>query len=293
MDMEPDNDCCWKPKKEMTFESKKGTYDFYNAYGRRMGFTIRREYCKKNKFTKQIISKNFVCNKEGFRKVDKRDPLTKTSRAETRTEKHNHKLVSLDCAHMLPSQRKILANKAIELDLASESGLRLGQSFELMGKEAGGRQSLGFMKLDQKNYLRTKRQNSLAYGKVDNEEQITNMSLADAQMIMDYAQFDEDYIRFDFNLNEFFMHFERVLSEKQYKELEAEYALCQRLPRVRAPFIILSQMDNVYTKNIFEEFQDEYFLSVESDIQTIAYTDSCSLYTIVDAIGKNARKVKM
>ncbi|KAL7188882.1 hypothetical protein ACSBR1_038693 [Camellia fascicularis] len=221
MDMEADNDCGWKPKEGMTFDSEEGAYDFYNAYGARMGFSIRREYCKKNKVTNQIISRNLVCNKEGFWKVDKRDPLTKNPRAETRIgcearlfvkldvstekfvvidfkEKHNHQLVSLDCAHMLPSQRKISLTQAIELDLASQSGLRLGQSFELMGREVGGRQSLGFLKLDQKNYLRTKRQKSLAYGEVgnvlqyfqqrsvenpsffyafqlDNEEQITNM----------------------------------------------------------------------------------------------------------------------
>ncbi|XP_028060627.1 protein FAR1-RELATED SEQUENCE 5-like [Camellia sinensis] len=443
MDMEPDNDCGWKPKVGMTFDSEESAYDFYNAYGRRMGFSIRREYCKKNKLTKQIISRNLVCNKEGFRKVNKRDPLTKTPRAETRTgcearlfvkldvnsgkfvvidfkEKHNHEHVSLDCAHMLSSQRKISDTQAIELDLASESGLCLGQSFELMGREAGGKS-------------------------LDNEEQITNMFWADAQMVMDYAQFGDvvtfdttyklnkehrpfasfvgcnhhretvvfgaallydktaetfvwlfqtfleamskkapktlftdedaamakaipivmpdtshrlctwhlmqnalrhvgemldtydahdnhwlklifgvkekwgwpyvrstwvagmsttqlsesfnaflkDYIRSDFNLNEFFMHFERVHCEKRYKELETGYALCQRLPRVRAPFIMLSQMDNVYTKNIFEEFQDEYFLSVESEIQAIEYIDGCSLYTVVDAIGKNARKVTM
>ncbi|XP_028097462.1 protein FAR1-RELATED SEQUENCE 2-like [Camellia sinensis] len=183
--MEPDNDCGWKPKEGMTFDSEECAYDFYNAYGGRMRFSIRREYCKKNKLTKQIISRNLVCNKEGFRKVDKRDPLTKTPRAETRTgcdarlfvkldvnsgkfvvidfkEKHNHELVSLDCAHTLPSQRKISDTQAIELDLASESGLRLWQFFELM----------------------------------DNEEQITNMFWANAQMVMDYAQFG-DVVIFD------------------------------------------------------------------------------------------------
>ncbi|KAL7213764.1 hypothetical protein ACSBR2_016323 [Camellia fascicularis] len=103
----------------------------------------------------------------------------------------------------------------------------------------------------------------------------------------------KDYIHYDFNLNEFFMHFEKVLCEKRYKELETRYALCQRLPRVRAPFRMLSEMGNVYTKIIFEEFQDEYFLSVESDIQAIEYDESCTLYTIVDTIGKNVRKVKM
>ncbi|XP_028088611.1 protein FAR1-RELATED SEQUENCE 1-like [Camellia sinensis] len=223
---------------------------------------------------------------EGFRKVDKRDPLTKNPRAETGTgcqarlfvkldvntgkfvvidfkEKHNHELVSLDCTHILPSQRKISTTQAIQLDLALESGLHLGQTFEFVGKEADGRQSLGFLKLDQKNYLRTKRQKSLVNG--------------------------EDYIHSDFNLNEFFIYFERVLCEKRYKELEVEYALYQRLPRVRAPFRMLSQMGNVFTKNIFEEFQDEYFLSVESDIQAIEY------YTqlLILLLEKNARKVKM
>ncbi|XP_028073552.1 protein FAR1-RELATED SEQUENCE 5-like [Camellia sinensis] len=88
-----------------------------------------------------------------------------------------------------------------------------------MGNEAGGRESLGFTKLDQKNYLRTKRQKSLAYGEagsilqyfrektlenpsffysvqLDNEEQITNTIWADAQMIKDYGQFG-DVVTFD------------------------------------------------------------------------------------------------
>ncbi|XP_028080046.1 uncharacterized protein LOC114281693 [Camellia sinensis] len=191
MDMEPENDCAWKPKHGMTFDSEQSVYDFHNTYGGRIEFSIRRDFCRKNKFTNQLICRFLVCNKEGFRKVDKRDPLAKNTRAETRTgcearlyvkldegtgrfvvtdfkEKHNHDLVSPECAHMLPSQRKISTTQAIELDLAAQSDLRLGQSIELMGKEAGGRQCLGFTKLDQKNYLRTKRQQSLAYGEVGN-----------------------------------------------------------------------------------------------------------------------------
>ncbi|XP_028088440.1 uncharacterized protein LOC114288997 [Camellia sinensis] len=127
-----------------------------------MGFSIRRDFCKKNKFTNQLICRLLVCNNEGFRKGDKRDPLSQNPRAETWTgcearlyvkldegtgeyvvtdfkEKHNHDLVSPECAHMLLSQRKISTTQAIELDLTAQSGLRLGQSFELMGREAGGR----------------------------------------------------------------------------------------------------------------------------------------------------------
>ncbi|XP_028054703.1 protein FAR1-RELATED SEQUENCE 5-like [Camellia sinensis] len=168
MDMEIENDCAWKPKQRMTFDLEQCVYDFYNAYGERMRFSIRRDYSKKNKFTSQLICRLLVCNKEGFQKVNERDPL-----AETRTgcearlyvkldkctgkfvvtdfeEKHNHDLVSPKCAHMLPSQRKITAIQAIELDLAAQSGLRLGQSFELMGREDGRGHCLGFTKSDKK-----------------------------------------------------------------------------------------------------------------------------------------------
>ena len=62
-----------------------------------------------------------------------------------------------ECAHMLPSQRKITASQAIEVDLAKEAGISLKSAYELMGKQVEGRESLRYTKLDQKNYLRTKR----------------------------------------------------------------------------------------------------------------------------------------
>ncbi|CAL5354634.1 unnamed protein product [Camellia sinensis] len=201
IDMEPENDCDWKPKLGMIFDSEQCAYEFYNTYGGRMGL--------------------LVCNKEGFRKVEKRDPLSKNSRAETRTgcearlyiklhegtgkyvvtdfkEKNNHDLVSPECAHMLPSQRKISATQAIQ-----------------------------------------------------------------------------------------------VLYEKRYKELEAGYALCQRLPKVKTIIKMLIQMGNVYTKKIFEEFQNEYFQSIESDIEAIEYGEASTIYTVVDVGNKHARKVKL
>ncbi|CAL5406650.1 unnamed protein product [Camellia sinensis] len=245
--MEPNNhendggECDWKPRVRMTFDIEQEAYDFYNTYGGRLGFSIRRGYVNKSK-EGQITSRQFVCNKEGFRVVDKRDPLTKNPKQEVRTgyqarlvikwdrnmqkffvsdfvEQHNHIFVPTECTHMLPSQRKISASQATEIDLAEKSGIRLNAAFELMGNEVGGRESLGFTKLDQKNYLRTKRQNSLAYGEadsilqyfrdkslgnpsffysvqLDNEEQITNIFWADAQMIMDYGQFG-DVVTFD------------------------------------------------------------------------------------------------
>lgn len=79
-----------------------------------------------------------------------------------------------------------------------------------MSNQVGGEDNLGFTQFDQKNYLRTKRKESLKYGEVgallmyfqrqasenpsffyefqmDVEEQITNIFWADALMINDYG----------------------------------------------------------------------------------------------------------
>ncbi|XP_028084049.1 protein FAR1-RELATED SEQUENCE 5-like [Camellia sinensis] len=263
--MEVENGCAWKPKQGMTFDSKQGAYDFYNAYGGRMRFNIRMDYSKKNKFTNQLICRLLVCSKEGFRKVDKRDPLSKNPRAETRTgyearlyvkldectgkfvvtdfkEKHNHDLLSLECAHMLPSQRKTSATQAIELELAIQSGLYLGQSFELMGREVG-----------------------------DNEEQITNMFWADAQMIMDYAQFG-DVVTFDttYKLNKEHRPFASFVGFNHHRKIVI--------------FGASLLYDETVKSFIFEEFQNEYFRSIESDIEAIEYGEASTIFTVVDVL---------
>ncbi|XP_028106697.1 protein FAR1-RELATED SEQUENCE 5-like [Camellia sinensis] len=180
------DDCGWKPKVGMPFDSEQAAYDFYNTYGGKVGFSIRKAYANKNRQTNEITSHTFVCYKKGSRGIDKRDPLVKNPRQEVRcgcgarfsikldrisgkyiacdfVEHHNH-VVPQDCIHMLPSQRKISTTQAIEVELVSQSGIPLRSAYELFGRESGGRASLGFTKLDQKNYLRSKRQKDLEYG---------------------------------------------------------------------------------------------------------------------------------
>ena len=50
----------------MKFDSEKRAYDFYNAYGRKVGFSIRRESYGKNNKTGELTSRVFVCCKKGF-----------------------------------------------------------------------------------------------------------------------------------------------------------------------------------------------------------------------------------
>ncbi|XP_030925797.1 protein FAR1-RELATED SEQUENCE 5-like [Quercus lobata] len=120
---------------------------------------------------------------------------------------------------MMPSQRKVAATHAIEIDLAHESGLRLKQSYELLSKQVGGYDNLGFTKQDHRNYLCTKRQRDMKHGEaaslgryfsrqlkenpsyyfatqLDCEELINNIFWADARMIIDHSHFG-DVITFD------------------------------------------------------------------------------------------------
>ncbi|KAK9285827.1 hypothetical protein L1049_025028 [Liquidambar formosana] len=111
------------------------------------------------------------------------------------------------------------SRKGTDIELAEQSGIRLGPAHELMSRQVGGRECLGFTKIDQKNYLRSRRMKNLAFREVgtmmryfkqqqmnnpsffydvqfDNEEQITNIFWADARMIIDYSKFG-DVVSFD------------------------------------------------------------------------------------------------
>ncbi|KAI7978952.1 Protein FAR1-RELATED SEQUENCE 5, partial [Camellia lanceoleosa] len=347
-------DCDWKPKVHMTFDTEQEAYNFYNAYGGRMGFSIRRGYVNKNK-EGQITSRLFVCNKEGqevrtgcqARLIIKWDRNIHKFFVGEFVEQHNHIFVPTECTHMLPSQRKISASQASEIDLAEKSGIRLNAAFELMGNEAGGRESLGFTKVDQKNYLRTKRQKSLAYGEAGSilqyfrEKTLENPSffysdeddftlkweemldkyevrdnhwlkltfgvkekwgwpyvrnawgagMSSTQLSESFNAFLKDFIQSDHNLMQFFMHFDRVLCEKRYKELQAEYALCQKLPRVNIKVKIMEQAADVYTNKIYEEFQDEYVKSLEVNIEETEICGESTIYTVLDSDGVKVRKV--
>ncbi|XP_042508163.1 protein FAR1-RELATED SEQUENCE 5-like [Macadamia integrifolia] len=176
-----------KPHVGMVFNSEQETYDFYNGYGRTKGFSVRRDWVQKSiKDNKTITSRVFVCNKQAKRKLDKRDDNIVTPRAETRTdclaqmriklnidgmynciefvEEHNHEVHLPSTSHMMKSQRSVSKFHAFEIDLADDSGIRPKDMFEYMSRHVGGRQSIGHLKEDQKNYLRTKRQRDLHYG---------------------------------------------------------------------------------------------------------------------------------
>ncbi|XP_020422798.1 protein FAR1-RELATED SEQUENCE 12 isoform X3 [Prunus persica] len=66
------------------FDTEETAQAFYNAYGMRVGFMTRMNYLARSKHGGTIIGRTFVCNKEGYRKPDRRDKTTIKPRAPTR-----------------------------------------------------------------------------------------------------------------------------------------------------------------------------------------------------------------
>ncbi|KAK8939271.1 Protein FAR1-RELATED SEQUENCE 5 [Platanthera zijinensis] len=77
----------------------------------------------------------------------------------------------------------------------------------------------------------------------------------------------KDYLKSSLDLNNFFKHFERVVSDKRYKELQSEYEIREKMPKLKVKTVpILIQAGNIYTRIIFEKFQVEWEKSLSNFI---------------------------
>ncbi|KAJ4756709.1 FAR1-related sequence 1 [Rhynchospora pubera] len=68
----------------------------------------------------------------------------------------------------------------------------------------------------------------------------------------------KEYLKNDADITTFFRHYERVVNNRRYKELEGEFSARLKLPyfKIKAP--ILAQVSEIYTYIIFQLFQEEY-----------------------------------
>ncbi|KAK8952298.1 hypothetical protein KSP39_PZI003797 [Platanthera zijinensis] len=51
----------------LQFDDLDSVYNFYNAYARSVGFRIRKNSSAKSQLSKELIWKNFVCDKTGMK----------------------------------------------------------------------------------------------------------------------------------------------------------------------------------------------------------------------------------
>ncbi|XP_027183917.1 protein FAR1-RELATED SEQUENCE 5-like [Coffea eugenioides] len=177
------------PELGMEFNSEENAYKFYNKYAFKMGFSVRKDYLNKDK-DGVTTSRRYSCCKEGVKRKYEGDVMPKRTRASTKTGcgakmvivlfrwtmkyrvhdlvlEHNHELHIAQCAHMMPSQRKVSVAQEFQAEISEDAGFSLKQSHELMGKEAGGMDNVRYTRDDLKRYFRTRRVRSLKYGETD------------------------------------------------------------------------------------------------------------------------------
>lgn len=63
----PINAGALEPYIGMEFNTRDEAREFYVAYGRRTGFTVRIHHNRRSRVNNQVIGQDFVCSKEGFR----------------------------------------------------------------------------------------------------------------------------------------------------------------------------------------------------------------------------------
>lgn len=170
----------------MEFDTLEMFDDFWEKYGRSIGFSVRIEYTyssnsKKDKKTK--LGRSYVCSRAGKKVEDKRRINFKRC-PETRCEcpvkllvgfnvenrkyyvksfkaDHNHYLENNESVYLLRSHRSINTFQARAIDHASRAVLGAAAMHRVMAIEAGGTNRVGFTVQEIRSHLRSKRTNDL------------------------------------------------------------------------------------------------------------------------------------
>ncbi|KAG9444598.1 hypothetical protein H6P81_015938 [Aristolochia fimbriata] len=173
-----------EPTVGMQFDTFDEAFNFYNSYAFKKGFSVRRDRIHTKGAAK--VSQRFVCAKQGKKRYDKRRANATFSRAQTRceceakmyvqlndmekvevksfTEEHTHECITPRKAHMLRSHRSLSKVQAAQANFADVVGIAPKAIVDFQSRQAGGRESLGYINMDWQNYLRQKRQKMMELG---------------------------------------------------------------------------------------------------------------------------------
>ncbi|KAE8767581.1 protein FAR1-RELATED SEQUENCE 5-like [Hordeum vulgare] len=87
------------------------------------------------------------------------------------------------------------------------------------------------------------------------------------------------YLSPQFDFLSSFKHYERVLDENRYAELQADFHASQSFPRI-PPSKMLKQAANIYTPVVFEKFRREFEMFVDSVIYSCGESGTASDYRV-------------
>ncbi|XP_010266716.1 PREDICTED: protein FAR1-RELATED SEQUENCE 5-like [Nelumbo nucifera] len=95
------------------------------------------------------------------------------------------------------------------------------------------------------------------------------------------------YLQIKYDLSEFLQHFERVIAEKRYEELKAEFATTQNIPTLIMQVDILNFASQIYTPPIFSMFYNEVWQQLNCSIEEDHVVTGTMTEYVVSVSGKN------
>jgi zinc finger SWIM domain-containing protein 3 len=87
---------------------------------------------------------------------------------------------------------------------------------------------------------------------------VFSLGVRSTQLSESFNNVLKNHLKSDFDIVQFFRHFERAVEDKRTKELEYEFEARKNIPRRLICTPMLVQASKVYTPIIFEAFQSEY-----------------------------------
>jgi zinc finger SWIM domain-containing protein 3 len=99
------------------------------------------------------------------------------------------------------------------------------------------------------------------------------------------------YMKSTYNVLEFFRHFERLIEDMRYKEIESNYEMSQKMPSLNMNIMLLKTARDVYTPTIFSLVRGEYEKSCNLLLKSC--TQNLQLYEYEVSFFANMRQHKV
>ncbi|KAL4603110.1 hypothetical protein ACB092_10G102300 [Castanea dentata] len=218
---------CDEIKIGMQVKSEEETYNLYNQYALKRGFSIRKAV--KREYNGVIRQREFVCSKQGFKEFEDPSNVKKYYNLDVRTgcrarirfdvKNDIWKFATPEERCNLRSGRKVLPAHGNIISTMVSSGIKATKSYSFLSKELGGANNVGFSRRDCHNFVQTKRKEIMEAGdgqsiinhfkekqsedpmffysvQVDQDNRIANFFWRDGRSKLDYDSFG-DVVIFD------------------------------------------------------------------------------------------------
>ncbi|KAL4651798.1 hypothetical protein ACB092_01G187500 [Castanea dentata] len=235
-----------EPTLGMEFTSEDDARNIYNAYAKQIGFSVRVNSYYRSKKDNLIISREFCCSKEGFRReshgkrIDSGDDM-KRRRARPITREgyngkwfvakleknHNHELVTPAMRHFLRSHKQDFDPSKSLSHSCSSPGMGLSDPVNVLINDSNGFDKLVFTAENSVNYIGRGRlstfgidaQSLLKFFKVDEEDRLSSVFWVDTRSRIANNRFS-DVVAFDtaYQVNQYKMPFAPFTGVNHHKQ---------------------------------------------------------------------------